>query len=127
MNEREQAVGLPPTPGYRYADAVGDQLFVAGQVPHDADGRLVGAADPIAQAELCLANLAAVLDVHGFAWTDIRHLRIYVVGDRASLVATWRVVVDAFDGEVPPATLLGVAGLGHEGQLVEIDASICRA
>jgi hypothetical protein len=29
-NAAETAAGLAPTPGYRYASVVGDQLFVAG-------------------------------------------------------------------------------------------------
>jgi hypothetical protein len=36
-------------------------------------------------------------------------------------------VTEFFDGNVPPATLLGVAGLGHEHQLVEIGLRVTRA
>lgn len=32
MNEAELDSGLPQTPGYRYAQLVADELFVAGQV-----------------------------------------------------------------------------------------------
>ena len=52
-------------------------------------------------------------------------LVVYVVGEELS--AAWDEVRTAFGGEVPPATLLGVARLGHSGQLVEIDAHIERA
>ncbi|MDH4172086.1 MAG: RidA family protein, partial [Acidimicrobiia bacterium] len=60
---------------------VGDQLFVAGQVPRDKSGELVGAADPAAQAISCLDNLRTLLNVHDFADADIRRLIVYVVGE----------------------------------------------
>ena len=126
MNELEIAAGLGPTPGYRYADVVGDRLFVAGQVPHDSDGRLVGLDDPHRQALQCLQNLQTVITTHSFAGTDIRHLRIYVVGERDQLSKAWTAIATWFDGDVPPATLLGVSRLGHANQLVEIDATVLR-
>lgn len=126
MNEREVAAGLAATPGYRYADVVGDRLHLAGQVPLDAHGHLVGAGDPGAQATQCLANLRAVVTANGFTVDDVRRLTIHVVGARSDLSEAWRAVVAAFSGEVPPATLLGTPCLGYEGQLVEIDAEVER-
>lgn len=127
MNEAERNAGLAATPQYRYANRVGDRLFVAGQVPLDSHGHLVGPEDPGAQAVQCLRNLERLLAVHEFQATDIRQLVVYVVGNQASLSAAWSAVADGFGGQVPPATLLGVAGLGHVGQLVEIDATILKA
>lgn len=127
MNDDEMQAGLAATPGYRYADRVGDELFVAGQVPHDSAGALVGAADAAAQATSCLENLRTLLDVHDFELGDVRHLTVYVVGEQRNLTDAWRGVTDWFDGPVPPATLLGVNALGHTGQLVEVDATIRKA
>jgi len=42
--------------------------------------------------------------------------------DRADLLAAWSVVEEEFGTDGPPSTLLGVAALGYEGQLVEIEA-----
>lgn len=126
MNEEELRAGLAATAGYRYADRIGDELFVAGQVPLDADGTLVGRGEPASQATQCLDNLQTLVGVHGFGVEDIHRLVIYVVGDHDSLLATWRAVTGWFAGEVPPATLLGVADLGHTDQLVEIDARVLR-
>ena len=124
MNDDEHDAGLAPTPGYRYAEVVGDQLFVAGQVPLDADGALVGLADPAQQARICLDNLRTLVGVHGFGLGDVRHLTIHVVGEHENLLAAWNAVRDWFDGDVPPATLLGAHLLGYTDQLVEIDATI---
>ena len=126
MNDEEVAAGLAPTPGYRYADRVGDQLHVSGQVPLDAEGLLVGRGDPASQARACLDNLAVLVGVHDFTIVDVHRLTIYVVGEHQNLLEAWSAVVDWFDGEAPPATLLGVNLLGYESQLVEIDAVIAR-
>lgn len=127
MNETELNAGLAATPQYRYADRLGDRLFVAGQVPLDSHGQLVGPEDPSTQALQCLRNLERLLAVHAFQVTDIRQLVVYVVGDQASLAAVWSAVAGWFGGQVPPATLLGVSGLGYVGQLVEIDTTIIKA
>jgi enamine deaminase RidA (YjgF/YER057c/UK114 family) len=126
MNEAEVSAGLAVTPGYQYAQRVGNQLFVAGQVPRDADGSVVAPGVPGAQAAQCLANLTKLLAVHGFAATDIRRLVVYVVGAQADLSAAWSAVAEHFGGQVPPATLLGVACLGYRGQVVEVDATVAK-
>ena len=125
-NAAELAAGLAPTRGYRYADQVGDQLLVAGQVPLDSDGDLVGRHDPAAQAAACLDNLRTLLDLHAFGFGDVRHLTIYVAGEHQHLLEAWRAVTGWFAAPVPPATLIGVNLLGHRDQLVEIDATIRR-
>lgn len=127
MNEAEREAGLAVTPGYRYAEKVGNQLFVAGQVPHNADGQLIGIDDPHAQSHQCLDNLLKLLAVHGYSIADIRQLVIYVVGECSNLVQAWTAMEEKFTEGVPPATLLGVTTLGHEGQLVEIDATVIKA
>ncbi len=126
MNDKELAAGLPRTASYRYADEVGQRLFVAGQVPHDADRNLVGPGDVRVQTRRCLDNLFTLVDLHGFSRWDIHRITVYVVGEHQNLLDAWADVVAGFDGEVPPATLLGVNHLGHPGQLVEVDAEVAR-
>ena len=127
MNEAEISAGLAATPQYQYAQRVGPQLFIAGQVPRDALGHIVSHGNPQAQAAQCLLNLRTLLVVHGFATADLRRLVIYVVGEQAALSAAWSAVTEFFSGNVSPAPLLGVARLGYEGQLVEIDATVLKA
>ena len=127
MNDIEVAAGLPQTSNYRYAKRLGNQLFVAGQVPHNSKAQLVGKDDPLAQATQCLENLRTLLEVHGFDEADIQQLTVYVVGKSSHLLAAWSAVENWFDYRVPPATLLGVSLLGYPEQLVEIDATIVKA
>jgi len=127
MNELETNAGLAATPGYEYARRTESQLHVAGQVPHNTSGQLVGAKDPFAQASQCLTNLNTLLFVNGFSTSDIQRLVVYVAGEQENLTRAWTGVQQWFSGTVPPATLLGVACLGHPGQLVEIDATVIKS
>ena len=126
MNDREIAAGLAPTPSYRYADRIGDHLHLAGQVPLDAAGVLVGVGDVQAQVRQCATNLFAVVEAHGFGRQDVHQLTVYVVGEHQVLLDAWAAIVECFDGNVPPATLLGVNLLGYADQLVELDARVER-
>ncbi|MEM9450543.1 MAG: RidA family protein [Cyanobacteria bacterium P01_E01_bin.6] len=126
MNKAEKEAGLAETPGYRYAEKVGNQLFVAGQVPNDSNGQIVGPRDHYQQSHQCLANLRKLLVTYGYTFEHIRRMVVYVVGEQPDLMKAWDAVKDEFHGSVPPATLLGVSTLGHEGQLVEIDATVIR-
>ena len=112
MNEDELSAGLAPTPSYRYADVVGNELFVAGQVPLDGGGEL-GRCLAIQQPRRrqCLAQSGHTPDFGTMRFSigsDIRHLTIYVVGEHQNLAR--RLGRDDVRGgvdEVPPATLLG--------------------
>ena len=126
VNETEIDAGLAPTPHYRYADVVGDRLFLAGQVPRDTDGNLVGVGDVAVQTRECLTNLFSVVMLNGFGLEDIHQVTIYVVGEHQHLLDAWHEVTARFGSNVPPATLLGVNHLGYQGQLVEIDACVER-
>ncbi len=125
-NSEELAAGLAPTPSYRYAEVVGDELFVAGQVPLDGAGDLVEPDAPSPQAKRCLDNLRTLIGVHGFELGDVRHLTVHVVGPHQHLLDAWTAVTGWWDDDVPPATLLGAHLLGYERQVVEIDARIVR-
>lgn len=92
MNTLETQAGLATTPGYQYAQQVGNQLFVAGQVPHDADGNLVGLGSSQTQANQCLKNLRILMNLYSFGDLDIRQLKVYVVGNQANLTVAWQAV-----------------------------------
>jgi enamine deaminase RidA (YjgF/YER057c/UK114 family) len=126
LNEGELGAGLAQTSNYRYADRVGDRLFVAGQVPRDASANVVGQGDPVVQTRQCLQNLFTLISHHGFSRDDIHQLTVYVVGPHQNVLDAWGEVTSCFEHNVPPATLLGVTLLGYADQLVEIDAVIER-
>ncbi|MFG2544445.1 RidA family protein [Streptomyces sp. NPDC048232] len=128
MIQRVTVPGLFPPPTYSHASVVeaGTRLaFLAGAVPLDADGKLVGEGDAVRQAEQVVANLTEQLRAVG---SDLRHVvstDVYVVGtEPAELSAVWD-VVEASGLSTGPhsSTLLGVSCLGYTGQLVEITAT----
>ncbi|MER7170417.1 RidA family protein [Streptomyces mesophilus] len=125
------AAGLLKPPTYSHASIVeaGTRLaFLAGSVPLDADGELVGEGDPVRQTEQVLANLEAQLRDIGSGLSQVLYTDVYVVsGDPAVLADVWRVVeasgLSTAEGGPHSSTLLGVASLGYQGQLVEITAT----
>jgi enamine deaminase RidA (YjgF/YER057c/UK114 family) len=114
---------LYPDVPYEYGAiaAPGALLFTAGACPLNPLGEIVGD-DPSAQAVIAMENLGKMLARYGGRLDQVVKSTVYVVGDRADLVAVWRVVEERFSPRCPPSTLLGVAALGFERQLVEIEA-----
>ena len=116
--------GLAEPPGYsHFAVAEGRRLvFLAGQVPLDAAGNLVGEGDPGRQAEQVLENLMASLRAAGATPADVVKTTVYVAGgSHDAQLAVWEVVQRSAVARAP-STLLGVSLLGYRGQLVEIEA-----
>jgi enamine deaminase RidA (YjgF/YER057c/UK114 family) len=111
-------------PGYAHAvvSRAATTVWTAGGVPLDRDGALVGAGDVRAQARQVLANLTTALRAAGASPEQVVRTTVYVIGERADLSAVWEVVQES--PYAPAAsTLLGVAVLGYDGQLVEIEAT----
>ncbi|BDH04340.1 MULTISPECIES: RidA family protein [Streptomyces] len=128
MIRRVTVPGLFPPPTYAHASVVeaGTRLvFLAGAVPLDERGELVGPGDPVRQAGQVIANLREQLRAVG---SDLEHVlvtEVYVVSDRPSVLSSVWEVVEASGLSRGPhsSTLLGVACLGYTGQLVEITAT----
>lgn len=110
-------------PRGHYSHAViasGPVLHVAGQLPIDAAGEVVGG-DAATQAEQVLANLGAVLEAASASPADVVRTTVYLT-DRDDRAAVGRVRRAFFAGDPPANTLLIVAGLADPRYLVEIDA-----
>ena len=127
--ERHTSPALFPPPGYAHAvvSRAPATVWTAGGVPLDADGDLVGPGDLTAQAEQVLANLAVALSDAGTTPDAVVRTTVYVVTtERADLGEVWD-AVQASPFAPAASTLLGVALLGYEGQLVEIEATAVLA
>jgi enamine deaminase RidA (YjgF/YER057c/UK114 family) len=126
--ERVTAPALFPPPTYSHATVVeaGTRLaFLAGAVPLDVDGKVVGVGDAVRQAEQVLVNLGEQLRAVG---SDLGHVvatDVYVVSSEPSVLSAVWEVVEASGLSAGPhsSTLVGVACLGYTGQLVEITAT----
>ncbi|MGW0189814.1 RidA family protein [Streptomyces sp. NPDC003362] len=128
MIRRVTVPTLFPPPTYSHASVVeaGTKLaFLAGAVPLDAEGKLVGEGDPVRQAQQVITNLKEQLRSVGSDLAHVVATDVYVVsGETAALSAVWD-VVEASGLSTGPhsSTLIGVACLGYTGQLVEITAT----
>lgn len=128
MIHRVTVPSLFPPPAYSHVSVVeaGTRLaFLAGSVPLDADGKLVGEGDPVRQARQVVANLGEQLGAVGSGPEHVVATDVYVVSaEPAVLSAVWD-VVEASGLSTGPhsSTLIGVACLGYTGQLVEITAT----
>lgn len=122
-----RALALTDDVPYAYAAAVGNLVFTAGACPLDDAGDVVCRGDVPGQARRVMDNLVAALEAAGCTLADVAKSTVFVASaERADLVAAWQVVREAFGDHDAPSTLLGVAALGYDGQLVEVEAVAVR-
>ncbi|MBM4442304.1 MAG: RidA family protein [Candidatus Rokubacteria bacterium] len=105
----------------------GRVLFVAGQVAKDADGKVVGAGDVVAQFRKTVENIREVVTAAGGHMTDIAKLTIYVLdvpGYKARLKDLGPVYRELFGKHFPAMTLVGAKDLfdAADGCVIEIEA-----
>jgi enamine deaminase RidA (YjgF/YER057c/UK114 family) len=101
----------------------GKTVYIGGQNPVDASGRIVGKGDIKTQVAQVFENLQAALDVVGASLEHIIKWNVYVV-QGYSLQAGFEVFLNAWGNRPNPPliTTLFVAGLAHPDFLVEMDA-----
>jgi len=105
----------------------GKTIYIAGQGPYDADGRLVGEGDHYTQAKQAMSNLLTALAAAGVTPANIVKMTIYVVGLNSEVLSAFlRGVKDATQGRpLPPtaSTMVGVERLAWDPMLIEIEAT----
>jgi reactive intermediate/imine deaminase len=119
---------LPAPSGYSHVvdSPTTGIVYISGQVPLDAEGRLVGEHDFEAQTRQVFENLTQALEAAEASWSDVVKLTYFLrdVGEIASV----RAIRDEYvDTEQPPAsTLVEVSGLFRDEVLIEIEAVAIR-
>jgi 2-iminobutanoate/2-iminopropanoate deaminase len=119
-----QELRIPGRPELAHsADAVraGSLVFVAGILPVDVEGHLIGGSDTVEQARFVLGELGRILRAAGCSAGDVVKVCVFLtdVDDRPRINPLRR----AFFGDARPAsTLVEVSGLAVPGARVEIDA-----
>jgi enamine deaminase RidA (YjgF/YER057c/UK114 family) len=117
---------LPRPVGYSHAYEVhgGKTLYLAGQVAHDRQGRIVGEGDLVAQFRQACENLRALVTARGGQMSDIVKLTLYVLS-KADYKAHGReiggVYREYFGKHFPAMTLVEVKGLYDDGCQIEIE------
>jgi enamine deaminase RidA (YjgF/YER057c/UK114 family) len=105
--------------GFRRAVSVDGRVLVSGTAPIEPGGGCAEGAE--AQAERCLAIIAAALHQLGTTPDDVVRTRMYIV-DPADAEAVGRAHRRAFAAARPAATMVVVAGLLDPRWRVEIEA-----
>ena len=106
--------------GYSQCVRVGDLLYLAGQMPVDRDGAVVGEGDIKAQTRQVFANIEAVLAAAGSSLGDIVEATYYLTNMTDDFLGMWEVMGQHLTKDFPTGTALGVAALALPGQRVEI-------
>lgn len=113
-----------PTPvgAYPHARRVGDLLFLSGVGPrqpgtdaipgnvYDADGRLVDY-DIEAQCRQVFANVRAVLEAGGAAWTDLVDITVFLTDMQRDFATYNRLYAECFAGVDACRTTVGISAL----------------
>ncbi len=117
---------LAPPIGFAHGVATrgGRLLWLAGQNGMDAEGHIAAPGDIIAQTDLALTNILAVVAAAGGQPEDVVKLHLYVSdvaayrAARREIGTVWR---KHFGRHYPAMMLLGVSGFFEPDALIEID------
>ncbi|WP_245428128.1 RidA family protein [Roseiarcus fermentans] len=115
-------VHSPPLARYSHGVAVpaGCRMaFVSGQLGIDRDDRIPDTSE--AQADICFANIAAILAEDGMTMANIVRLSVYVTA-REHMDGYRRSRDRQFSGTPPTSTLIVAAGLVRPEFVIEIEA-----
>jgi reactive intermediate/imine deaminase len=126
MSEKRFLTPATLSPPFGYSHVVeapaGSIVYISGQVPLDADGRLVGEGDFAAQTRQVFENLTHALEAAEATWSDVVKLD-YFLRDVGQIGAVRAIRDEYVDTANPPAsTLVEVSSLFSPDVLVEIQA-----
>jgi reactive intermediate/imine deaminase len=105
---------------YSQAVAVGDTVYMSGQIPLDpATGETVSE-DFVAQARQVFSNLGAVAEAAGGSFAEVVRLTVFLT-DLGQFAKLNEIMVDYFSEPYPARAAVQVAALPR-GVQIEIDA-----
>ena len=108
---------------YSHAVRMGDLIFVAGEVPRDRNGDLVGKGDVRAQTEQVFENLRAVLEAAGSGLDKVGKVTVFTTSlEYRPIIHEVRSRIFQEAGHLPASTLAVVTSLADPDWLVEIEA-----
>ena len=107
------------SPGWEVSD--GRVVFVAGQIPWDADGQTVCKGDIVGQTRQVFANIGTVLAEADASLDDVIKITIFAADIRYR-DAINQVRTETFKEPYPASTQVAVAALVDSEWMVEIEA-----
>ena len=111
--------------GYCRAVRAGNQVYVTGTAPIDADGSVFAPGDGYGQARRCLELIENALKDLGAAMSDVVRTRMFVT-DIAHWEAFGRAHREFFKDHPPATTMVEVKSLIDPAMLIEIEVdAVC--
>ena len=111
----------PYSPGVK-VKKVGTLIFISGVVPNDVDGNIICKGDIEGQTKQVLKNLKVAVEAAGVTFNDVIKLTTYVTADAMKGYLGTRACFDYLSSfPTPCETLVGVACLANEGQMIEVE------
>jgi 2-iminobutanoate/2-iminopropanoate deaminase len=110
-----------PVSHFCHVVTVGRLVFVSGCVASDANGKVVGGSDVVAQARQVHENIKRCLTAAGATFADICKVTVYVksMGDREKINTVRK---EYFGASKPASTLIEVSRFVSSDYLLEIEA-----
>ena len=109
--------------GYSHVVVVrsGRTVYLAGQVPLDRNGALVGVGDLASQTKQVFENMKVALNAAGASFADVVEMTTYLTD--VSQIDTYRKVRDQYmSTPLPAASLVEVKGLFRKDVMIEVSA-----
>ena len=110
-----------PRPRFAQVTKIGNQVYVAGQTPVDADGNLVGKGDIAAQGRQVFQNLEKCLKAAGATFDQVVKLNMYSTDLDAHRQVVSKMRQEYFSKEPVTSTTIQVSRLVNPDWLIEID------
>jgi 2-iminobutanoate/2-iminopropanoate deaminase len=101
----------------------GDFVFLSGQLPFDADGKLSDTIE--GQTRQCLANVASRLAEHGLTLANVVKSTVWVTATE-HLPGYNVAYAESFTNDAPPCRSTVISGLVAPGCLIEIECLAYR-
>jgi 2-iminobutanoate/2-iminopropanoate deaminase len=115
--------GMPePVSHFTHVVRAGRIVFVSGCVATDAQGRVVGGSDVVAQARQAHENIKRCLAAAGASFADICKVTVFLrdISDREKVNTVRK---EYFGAHRPASTLVEISRLVRDEYLVEIEAT----
>ena len=100
----------------------GSLIFISGVVPNDVDGHIVCQGDIAGQVRQVLDNLKVTVEAAGATFDDVIKLTTFITADAMKdYVGSDACEEYLTSFPTPCESLIGVACLANEGQLIEVE------
>lgn len=107
--------------GYAQAVKVGDTIYLAGQVSHDAEGNIVGVGEMETQMRQAYANVTKLLQEYGANIDNVVDELLFVKDLETAFAARVKCRQDVFGGfPVVASTIVQIERLAFPELLIEI-------